>query len=695
MRKLFTTIPIMLMVVSVFLPRQASAQAPEKISYQAVIRDANDNLITDTEIGMQISILQGTTDGAAVYVETQTPTTNANGLVSIEIGTGTTTDDFSTIDWANGPYFIKTETDPTGGTTYTIIGVSQLLSVPYALHAKTAENTVESDPVFGESVASAITITDTTNWNNKQDQLTAGTGISISDFVINATNGTSSIAMYTTSEIIALSPSAGDAVYNTTENLYQIYDGSKWVSLPANCWPQPTTANAGSNQNFTDGTVSTTLAANTPEAEHGTGQWSLVSGTGGSFADASNPNTSFTGEECTNYWLRWTITTSCGSSEDEMQIIFNQTPTVADAGDDQTFTDGTTTVTLAANSPDAEHGTGEWTIVSGTGGSFNDATSPTTTFTGQECTSYELKWTIATPCNSSSDNVNITFNQTPTVADAGADQTFTDGTTTVTLAANSPDAGHGTGEWTIVSGTGGSFTDATSPTTTFTGTPGNRYTLRWTISACSNSTDDIVIRYVAPDDVVNPTTGVIWMDKNLGASQVATASDDPDSYGDLYQWGRAADGHESRTSENYDGDANGKPSTYDESGAWNGKFILAINSPEDWLDPQNDNLWQGVSGTNNPCPSGYRLPTEAEWEAERASWSNNDAAGAFASPLKLPVAGRRSRIDGSLAGVGSVGRYWSSTVDGTQSLLLQFNISDAYMNDFYRVYGLSVRCLKD
>ena len=111
------------------------------MTYQAVIRDASDQLVTNQDMGMQISILQGTSDGTPVYVETQSSTSNINGLVSIEIGTGTATDDFSAIDWAAGPYFIKTETDPTtsGGTTYTIIGTSQLLSIPYALHAKTVE----------------------------------------------------------------------------------------------------------------------------------------------------------------------------------------------------------------------------------------------------------------------------------------------------------------------------------------------------------------------------------------------------------------------------------------------------------------------------------------------------------------------------------------------------------------------------
>jgi hypothetical protein len=115
------------------------AQAPQKMSYQAVIRNSSNALITSTPVGMQISVLQGSSTGTAVYVETQTPSTNANGLVSVEIGGGTVVSgNFSTINWANGPYFIKTETDPTGGTAYTITGTNELMSVPYALNAANA-----------------------------------------------------------------------------------------------------------------------------------------------------------------------------------------------------------------------------------------------------------------------------------------------------------------------------------------------------------------------------------------------------------------------------------------------------------------------------------------------------------------------------------------------------------------------------
>ncbi len=112
------------------------AQSPQKMSYQAVIRNSNSDLVVSQAVGMRISILQGSATGTEVYTETQTPTTNANGLVCIEIGIEA---GFSSINWAAGPYFIKTETDPTGGTNYTITGTSQLLSVPYSLNAKTAE----------------------------------------------------------------------------------------------------------------------------------------------------------------------------------------------------------------------------------------------------------------------------------------------------------------------------------------------------------------------------------------------------------------------------------------------------------------------------------------------------------------------------------------------------------------------------
>lgn len=184
MKKLYAIITALLLTTSICLHQQVNAQSPEKMSYQAVIRNSSNELVINQAVGMQISILQGTADGTPVYIETQTPTTNANGLVSFEIGGDNATvvnGNFSSIDWSAGTYFIKTETDPTGGTSYTITGTSQLLSVPYALHAKTAE-----------SVSGEITVTETdptfTAWNKS-------TGISITESQI------SDLQNYLTAEV--------------------------------------------------------------------------------------------------------------------------------------------------------------------------------------------------------------------------------------------------------------------------------------------------------------------------------------------------------------------------------------------------------------------------------------------------------------------------------------------------------------
>ncbi len=138
MKKILTILTIALLTASVW------AQSPQKISYQSVVRDTNGALVSSATVGMQVSILQGAADGAAVYTETQTPDTNENGLISVEIGNGTTSDDFSTIDWANGPYFVKVEIDPAGGDSYSIEGVSEILSVPYALHSGTSASTTQA-----------------------------------------------------------------------------------------------------------------------------------------------------------------------------------------------------------------------------------------------------------------------------------------------------------------------------------------------------------------------------------------------------------------------------------------------------------------------------------------------------------------------------------------------------------------------
>ena len=435
-------------------------QAPEGFKYQAVVRDAGGLISNNQAVGMRLTVQQGSIGGTPVYTETFSTTTNAYGLVNLEIGTGTTTDDFTAIDWANGPYFMETAVDFLGGMTWVVMGTSQLMSVPYALHSKTAENVI-NDLVDDADADPANELQDWSNLPNIP-----------ADFSDNIDD-------------------VDDADADPVNELQTISEANGVLSL----------SNGGGSVTLTD-------------------------------ADATN----------------------------ELQTL-----SVSATGD-----------TLYLQN-------GGFVIIPGIS------------------------------------------------------------------AANSSGGGGGTYP------TGSVF--------------------------CASGATAIV-------DITNPTTGAIWMDRNLGATQAATSSTDADAYGDLYQWGRFSDGHQCRTS-----NTTATLSSVDQPA--HGDFITVSLVNYDWRSPHNDNLWQGVNGINNPCPSGYRLPTEAELEAERLSWSANTSVGAFASPLKLPMAGSRVDSSGSLSLVGDKGYYWSSTVTSASSRYLIFDGINAVMNGYSRSGGFSVRCLKD
>lgn len=141
MKKLFTFLCVMFLGVSALL-----AQAPEMFSYQAVVRNADNHLVVNQSVSVRVSILQGSINGVPVMVETHQTTTNGNGLMTIQIGEGTTTTGSMTqVEWGSGPYFLKTEIDPNGGSNYSIESTQQLMSVPYALYAKEAGNGFSGD----------------------------------------------------------------------------------------------------------------------------------------------------------------------------------------------------------------------------------------------------------------------------------------------------------------------------------------------------------------------------------------------------------------------------------------------------------------------------------------------------------------------------------------------------------------------
>ena len=199
-----------------------------------------------------------------------------------------------------------------------------------------------------------------------------------------------------------------------------------------------------------------------------------------------------------------------------------------------------------------------------------------------------------------------------------------------------------------------------------------------------NPLDGTVFSPPTTSATVTSLTGQVWLDRNLGADRVATSSTDALAYGTYYQWGRPTDGHELVTSTTTSTRASSTIPGHD-------FFIKTNSSPNDWLFVQDDTLWQ----TNNPCPTGFRIPTETEWKTERDSWTSNNAAGAFSSPLKLPLAGYRHRQSGMLTDPGTSGRYWSSTTNGVNVRRLSVTLTSGSIANISRAYGYSVRCISE
>jgi uncharacterized protein (TIGR02145 family) len=328
----------------------------------------------------------------------------------------------------------------------------------------------------------------------------------------------------------------------------------------------------------------------------------------------------------------------------------------------------------------------------------------------------QLGLDITNPIFISSATASVAENQTAAITLQATD------TTTVTYSISGTDAASFT-----VAASSGVVTFTTAPdyegkasysfTATATDTAGNSAEQSVTIhilnDLCTDG-DEIWHMGTMYCPVASPySTGKVWLDRNLGASQVCTAYNDTACYGDYYQWGRDADGHEKNTSVSRDASDDILTTNVDDVG--HGEFIESNSTYDyDWTKTDDNGSLRSVNWSktdgSSVCPVGYRVATLDELKAElfvadsaeiqkdsgeKADNSDDRRINAVNSFLKLPSAGVRDSYSASMYGVGEWGDVWASSVDGSNSHNVNFDADDADWNNDNRANGLSVRCLRD
>jgi hypothetical protein len=195
---------------------------------------------------------------------------------------------------------------------------------------------------------------------------------------------------------------------------------------------------------------------------------------------------------------------------------------------------------------------------------------------------------------------------------------------------------------------------------------------------------------------VTTRTGRIWMDRNLGATRVAQNSTDIQAYGDYYQWGRPADGHEKHNVSGSASDFTNVKSATSVPG--NSKYIFSSDGSNDWLATPDNTLWNGVNAPNNPCPAGFRIPTESEWAAEAAVFTSNNVDGSFETGygLRLTVGGMATSQK-YITAIGNYGQYMTQTAydNGRVKYFGVISWITWFDTNYYKTTGQSCRCIKD
>ena len=480
----------------------ATAQT-QHIPYQGAAVGPQNRILKNKTVQFRLSILDGSSTGNVVYQETHSVTTDSKGLFSVSIGGGTpVVGSFSQVAWAAGAKFLQTEMDTALSGSFLSLGTTELKSVPYALYAQSAQQAnsaqtaVRSDSSnfansaqTATSAQSAITAqnalrSDSSNYANSASTAQTATYAQSAITAQNAARSDSS--NFASAAQTAISAQSAINSQNSVRS-----DSSNFASAASTAQTATYAQSAMTAQTANRSDSSTFSTTSQSWVRMSTAQRDALTNIP---AGTVIFNTT-TG--CPNYYNGSSWYQQCGSCSPE--------PSVANAGPD-VLNSTATSIALQASNPSV--GTGTWSILFGIGGNLTNANSPNATFTGVAGTIYTLRFTVSNACGSTFDEMNVSFTSgggsgcspQPSVANAGPDAFNQCGTTT--LNATTPTVG--TGTWSIISGNGGSFSNTASPAATFTGTAGQTYTLRWTVSnGCGSTADEVSVSFVAPPTTAN------------------------------------------------------------------------------------------------------------------------------------------------------------------------------------------------